>query len=112
MELMELLPEYKSIFEAFNPRWFPEIKQLGFLPDLYLIRSYLSPERDENRPKEYLYGVFTGQFISHQPRFDLTPEDIYKRVKARKIIVKFVRANRILPWIVENFTLRRHLFSY
>lgn len=110
LELLETLPDYKSIFEPFNPLWFPKIKELIFPSSSYLIRPYLSHEIDENRLKEYLYGVFTGQFVSRQPRFDLTLEDIYKRIKARKIIVKFVRANRILPWIVENFTLRATYF--
>jgi len=35
---------------------------------------------------------------------------IKKRLFATKILVKFIRANRILPWIVNNFEIRATYF--
>jgi len=105
MELIDTLPEYKSIFEPFHREWFPEVKELNLPP-----RPYLDP-RVENKPlKEYLTRVFTAQIISRKPAYSLTPLDIYKRLSATKILVKFIRANRLLPWIVSNFQVKGTYF--
>lgn len=101
MELLETLPDYKSIFEPFHKEWFLQVKELNLPP-----RPYLDPNAENRSLKEYLNAVFTGQIISRAPRFSLTPATIYKRLSATKILVKFVRANRLLPWIVTNFQVR------
>ena len=105
MELIETLPEYKSIFEPFHKEWFPQVKQLSLSP-----RPYLEPNAENKPLKEYLKQVFTGQIISREPLFPLTPTAIYKRLLATKILVKFIRANRLLPWIVNNFQVRGTYF--
>lgn len=105
MEIIETLPEYKSIFEPFHREWFPQVKQLNLPP-----RPYLEPNAKNNPLKEYLKQVFTGQIISHKPQFPLTPKTIYKRLSATKILVKFIRANRLLPYIVSNFQIRGTYF--
>jgi len=110
MELLETLPEYKSVFEPLHPDWFPELKRLGFSPSPCLPRPYLHYKAEDKKLGDYLYRVFTGQVVSRKPRFSLTPRSIYTRIKAKKLIVKFIRANRILPWIVENFTVRGTYF--
>ncbi|KPU64085.1 hypothetical protein EP1X_01285 [Thermococcus sp. EP1] len=100
LEILETLPDYRSIFEPFHREWFSEIKRLNIPP-----RPYLEPNAENKPLKEYLYKVFTGRIASKQPRL-LTPTEVYKLIKGRKLIVKFIRANRILPWIVTNFELR------
>lgn len=101
MELIETLPGYKSIFEPFHRDWFPQVKRVNLSP-----RPYLEPDAENKHLKEYLKQVFTGQIISRNPAFSVTPTTIYKRLSATKILVKFIRANRLLPWIVNNFQVR------
>ncbi|USH00419.1 sulfotransferase domain-containing protein [Thermococcus argininiproducens] len=105
MELLETLPEYKSIFEPFNKKWFPGVKKLNLPP-----RPYLEPDTENNPLKDYLNLVFTGQTVSRAPRFSLTPRSIKKRLLATKVVVKFIRANRLLPWIINNFKIRATYF--
>jgi len=101
MEILATLPEYKTIFEPLKPSFFPEVRTLGFPP-----RVYIPPDKDWPVVKKYLIKVFTGRKFSTQPAYSPTPYNIYKRFIARKLIVKFVRANRLLPWIYNNFDLR------
>ena len=72
MDLIESLPEYRSIFEPFHREWFPQVKQLNLPP-----RPYFKPSAENKLLKEYLEQVFTGQIISRAPFFSLTPTTIY-----------------------------------
>ena len=101
MELIETLPKYKSIFEPFHREWFPQVKRLNLPP-----RPYLDPNAEDKPLKDYLKQLFSGQIISHRPLFPLTTTTMYKRLLATKILVKFIRANRLLPWIFNNFRVR------
>ncbi len=101
MELINTLPGYKSIFEPFHREWFPQVKRLNLSH-----RPYLEPNAKNQHLKEYLEKVFTGQIVSQRPLFSPTPVAIYKRLSATRILVKFIRANRLLPWIVNNFQVR------
>jgi len=103
MEILETLPGYKSIFEPLHRRWFPEVKRFNLFP---LYRPYLHPKDSNPALKRYLEKVFSGYVISRRPYFPLTLRNLYKRLFADKILIKFIHANRILPWIAYNFKLR------
>ncbi|HIH72124.1 MAG: Uncharacterized protein XD43_1711 [Thermococcales archaeon 44_46] len=105
MELLETLPDYKSIFEPLHKDWFPLVKKLNLPP-----RPYLEPNAEKDQLKKYLTLVFTDQIVSKSPRFPMNLRSIKKRLFATKILVKFIRANRILPWIVNNFEIRATYF--
>ncbi|RLF83562.1 sulfotransferase [Thermococci archaeon] len=106
MEILETLPEYKSIFEPFHKDWFPEVQKLKINP----YRPYVYFEDLNPALKEYLTKVFKGEIVSKSPRYRLTLENIYKRILAKKAVVKFVRANRLLPWIANNFNVKGMFF--
>ena len=103
MEILETLSGYKSIFEPFHREWYPEVKLLNLPP-----RPYLPSHKEHKELKNYLQKVFTGQVPS--PKYRITPAEIYRRFTATKVIVKFIRANRLLPWIVNNFQVRGTYF--
>lgn len=44
--------------------------------------------------------------MSRTPQYRLTIENILKRLFAKKPLVKFIRANRLLPWIANNFQVK------
>ena len=105
MELLETLPKYKSIFEPLNKKWFSPVKKLNLPP-----RPYLEANAENDQLKKYLNLVFTGRIVSKAPRFSMNLRSIKKHIFATKILVKFIRANRPLPWIVNNFEIRATYF--
>lgn len=109
MEILSSLSNYRLIFEPFNKNWFPEIKQINLSP-----RPYLNPSSTREESIDiysYLEKVFRGKIASRNPNvLSLTPQSIYKHLSATKILVKFVRCNRLLPWITINFRLRGIFF--
>ena len=99
MEVISILPNYKTIFEPLHKGWFPEVEKIG-LGD----RPYLPPDKKSPKIYDYFEHTLTGRILSRLPHFPLY--DIPKRLISNKLIVKFVRANRLLPWIAKNFKVR------
>ena len=106
MEILEALPGYRSIFEPFHRDMFPEVRKLRINP----FRPYVYFKDPHPQLKEYLTKIFRGKIVSKSPRYRLTLKNIYKRLFARKAVVKFVRANRLLPWIANNFQVKGMFF--
>ena len=106
MEILETLPDYKAIFEPFHKYWFPEARKLKINPD----QPYVYFKDSNPLLKEYLTKVFKGKVMSKSPHYRLTLKNICKRIAAKKAVVKFIRANRILPWIANNFQVKGIFF--
>jgi len=105
MELLSCIPEYMSIFEPLNINWFPEAKKAGFKP-----RTYIPWHEDHLEIKQYLNSVFNGKIVSLRNRYRISREILLQRLKAKKMLIKFIRANRLLPWLIQNFTFRAIIF--
>jgi len=106
MEILETLPGYKSIFEPLNKVWYPEVKRIGIPYD-----PYIPSEEEFQKLKIYFEEVFTGKVASFFPHIQyIYPKTILHRILAKNIVVKFVRANTILPWMASNFNLRAIYF--
>lgn len=102
MNILNTLPDYLAVFEPFNVDEFPEAKHAGIYPRLFL------PIDEENRlVYDYLEKVVRGRVRSKNPHIEMYPYDILKRFSADKLLIKFINANRLLPWISNLFTLRR-----
>jgi len=101
MEIVGSLPYYKSVFEPFHIKLFPEFKKFNFFPKPYL-PVYASHPGLYN----YLCRCFKGQLVSKIPHFKLNMQNLTKRIIYSGIIAKFVRANRLVPWILKNFDIR------
>ncbi|MFW6041320.1 MAG: sulfotransferase domain-containing protein [Thermoplasmatota archaeon] len=98
MEILSELPGYSSLIEPFNPNWFPEAFHVGIGP-----REYVKVGSDWYKGRKYLEKVIEGRMINQKPHFKLRPNTVFKRFLSEKLIIKFVRANRLLPWIVDEF---------
>ncbi|NJE85498.1 sulfotransferase [Thermococcus sp. CX2] len=106
MEILESLPDYKSVFEPFHPNWYPEFRKLGIHYD-----PYIPTPEDYPKLREYLGRVFTGKAYGMFPyKHYLAPGRVLKRLTANKLLVKFVRANTMLPWVANTFDLRAVYF--
>jgi len=101
MEFLSNIQGYTGIYEPLLTSWFPEAKEAGFTP-----RPYFSPSFNDNQKTKYLINVFKGNIKSTHPVYDFTLGNIFRRIIANKLIVKFVRANRLLPWIATNVDVK------
>ena len=97
MELLESLPGYKSVFEPFHPVWYPEFGRNGFPHS-----PHIPDEEELIWLGDYLRRVFSGRVHAMFPY----RRPVIRRLKAFRLVVKFVRANTILPWVAGNFQLR------
>lgn len=105
MEVFAAIPGYTYLYEPINPIWFPKIRGVGFQS-----RTYLPPDTDWLEGKDYLEKTFTGRVFSLLPPYKSEPEPIMHRLLGNKLIVKFVRLNRLLPWVAKRFQLRGIFF--
>lgn len=106
MEILETLPKYKSIFEPLHPYWFPETQRIFYREKGLSHRPYIPPFQYRQDAMEYFTRVFTGKVYSKHPVFPLTPRYIHDRIFSDKVIVKFIRGNRLLPWITAHFEVK------
>lgn len=98
-EVLSATSEYAMIYEPLHPVWFPEAARSGFQA-----RKYLPAGKPWLPGEKYLEKVFTGKVSS--ARFE-GMENLKKAILSHKLIVKFIRANRLLPWLSENFNVRQ-----
>lgn len=105
MEILGNIPGYTYLFEPLNPRWFPETRELGFQS-----RIYLPSDIDWSKGEEYLRKIFTGQLVGFQSLYQFTPKEIMHLLLGKKLIVKSVRLNRLLPWASRRFQLSKIFF--
>lgn len=101
MELLQQLPGYTTLFEPFHHKWFPETEKRGFS-----LRPYIPQGQGDEAMEEYLEDVFSGCVCSKNPQYRFSLDNTWKRLKADKLVVKFVRANRLIPWMLERFNVR------
>ncbi|NJE46079.1 sulfotransferase [Thermococcus sp. GR7] len=97
MELLESIPGYKSVFEPFHPRWYPEFGRDGFP-----YTPYVPDDAELAWLNDYLKRVFSGRVHAMFPY----RRPMLSRLRASRLVVKFVRANTVLPWVAGNFRLR------
>jgi hypothetical protein len=105
MEILSTIPNYKYLFEPINPKFVPEAFKIGFQS-----KTYLPPESDWFEGEEFLRKIFSGQISSSVPFYKFKPGIFLKQLFGNKLIVKTIRLNRMLPWIVKRFQLRCNLY--
>lgn len=105
MFIMAAIPDYTYLFEPLQPHRFPKSVETGFKS-----RTYIKPDINWPKGEDYLERVFTGKIVSKEPIYEFKLEMIMSRFLSNKLIVKSVRMNRMLPWVVEKFPLKKTLF--
>jgi len=124
MEILGVIPGYKSLFEPLSPLYYPETIKVGFQP-----RTYRPPSVEWKEGEEYLKKIFTGNVIYDSSWLEkgdytkkifseiiisyldqLKPDKIIHQLLGNKLLIKFVGLNRLLPWVAERFQLRSIIF--
>lgn len=104
MEIVSKIQKGPYLFEPFNLNWFPEIKEFYDPP-----RPMLLPDSNhaklDTKYRRFLSDAFQGKIYSKQPFIKRDFETLKQRLFGKHLTVKFVRANRMIPWISKNFKL-------
>lgn len=94
------LPGYSVLFEPLHPNWFLGVDGAGFKP-----RTYKSPHENWLEGENYLRQVLGGKVKTTSYRLEAA-SSVMAGFFSSKIVAKFIRANRLLPWMSTTFTLR------
>lgn len=109
MRIIGQLENYCTIFEPLHPRWWEGVRQAGFGN---------RPCQGDERKHRYILSILNGTKPSRHPRWS-TPVNgsavqfirgATKQVWADRHVIKFVRALRLLPWMVEQFPNQRYVY--
>jgi len=96
---LRAIPKSCVLFEPLHLRRVLEAKVAGFS-----WMTYIPPEMEWLEGKAFLKKVLEGRVIN-----DWTSREMNFRetLKANKLIIKFVRATQLLPWICNNYDIQR-----
>ncbi len=98
-EVLSSTRGYSMIYEPLHPSRFPEAVRSGFNA-----RTYRPAGETWVAGEKYLEKVLTGKISSS--RFE-GMGDFKSAILSHKLVVKFIRANRLLPWLSEKFNVRQ-----
>ena len=96
-QILDEIPQSCPLFEPLQLNYVPEAKSAGFS-----WRTYVHPEQEWNAGKKFFHKIFEGRIINSWTTMEMS---LTKAIKANCMVVKFVRANRLLPWLCNNFTI-------
>jgi Sulfotransferase family len=100
-ELLGTIPRSAMLWEPLFLDADPELRRIGFGD-----RTYIPPDGERPDMEAYLRRVLTGRTLN---RWTLQHTNVFDVCRVRQWIVKFVRANMLLPWLVRRFPVRRPL---
>lgn len=100
-ELLGTIPRSAMLWEPLFPDADPELRRIGFRE-----RTYVPPDAERPDMEAYLRRVLTGRTLN---RWTLQHTGVLEVCRVRQWIVKFVRANMLLPWLIRRFPVRRPL---
>lgn len=95
--VLNAIPRSCPLFEPLHLRNVPEASAAGFS-----WRTYRDPEVSWPEGEAFLHSVFAGSTVNDWTSREMAWRDI---AFSRRQVVKFVRANRLLPWIVSHFSI-------
>ena len=119
MEILRIIPGYTTLFEPINPLYLPKSFEVGFRS-----RTYLPPGEDWAIGEEHLRKILTSRPLYDFSSFEkigkkkkfkkiisnyleqLKPEQLMHHLVGNKLLVKFIRLNRLFPWVAKRFQLR------
>jgi hypothetical protein len=97
-QLIKQLPDTALLWEPLMIAKVPEVKAIGFQ-----WRQYIPEDDQWPEAKTIFNKLFSGQLLSPYLCQVTSPDEI---THARKILIKFCRANQILPWLTSEFNFR------
>ncbi|MCB9434285.1 MAG: sulfotransferase [Ardenticatenaceae bacterium] len=96
-QILGAIPDSCTLFEPLHLRNVPEAEAAGFS-----WRTFVPRDEKWIEGEAYLKRVFEGRIVNDWTAREISFRQAYK---SKRLIVKFVRANRLLPWICQNFEI-------
>lgn len=96
--MLGAIPNACTLFEPLHLTQVPEAKDAGFS-----WRTFASRDQEWTEGESYLRRVFEGRVINSWTAREISLRQAWC---AKTLIVKFVRATRLLPWICHKFDIR------
>jgi hypothetical protein len=96
-QVLATIPRTATIWEPLFARMNPEFAKVGFWWRQHIPEAERWPEAEA-----FFQDLFSGRILSPYLAQSTTPEAL---AQADRLIVKFVRGNLLLPWLVERFEL-------
>ena len=93
-----LIPTSCVLFEPLHLTNAPGAQAAGFS-----WRTFVHPKNNWPEGEAYLRRAFEGKVINGWTSREMS---LWEAYRATTIIIKFVRANRLLPWICQTFKVR------
>jgi Sulfotransferase family len=95
-QVLRTIPQTCVLFEPEHAEFVPAAKAAQFSQ-----QAYVDPQTNWPAGEAFLRQVFSGRVINKWTVGQMTVRDI----RAERMIVKLVRANRLLPWICRTFKI-------
>lgn len=96
--LLKSLPKSCVLFEPLQLQHVPEAKSAGFS-----WRTYVDPESKWPDGEAFFRRVFEGRVLNGWTSREMSLSEAWL---SQTMIIKFVGANRMLPWICKTFKVR------
>ena len=94
-QILGVMPKSCTLFEPLHLKEVPEAETAGFS-----WRTFVNPEEEWPEGETFLNRVFQGKIVNDWTAREMSLRKVYR---SNRLIVKFVRANRLLPWICRRF---------
>lgn len=99
MNLLQQIPETAVIWEPEHPDYGVLDPKLGFNSDI----QYIPKDAQWKAAKEEYSKILSGQKLS---KWSIEQSPFRDWLKARQLIVKFVRATALMPWLLKEFKFK------
>lgn len=99
--ILKAIPNSCFLFEPLNLKMVPDV------PECFSWRTYVPPDQAWKTGEMFLQKTFRGEILNN---WTLKETRFLEAVKAKRLIVKFVRATRLLPWICQNMEVKPPIF--
>jgi len=97
-QVLSEIPGSAVLLEPIQPTHVPESERAGFS-----WRTHVPPDADWPEGERYLLRVFRGKVLNKWTTREIS---VRRALSTRSLIVKFVRANRLLSWLCRRLPIR------
>lgn len=100
-ELLSAVDGHLQVFEPLHPRYVGDIKKIGLGNNRYFV---VDDNKQNEEVKRFFEGILSGKRLNH---WMLSQASLNDTFRAKKLVVKFVRANLLIGWMTKFLDIRK-----
>lgn len=100
-ELLSAVDSHLQVFEPLHPHFVKEVKNVGLGVNRYFV---INEDNDNTKTQMFFEHVLTGKRLNH---WMLSQASISDVIKAKRLVIKFVRANLLVDWMTKVLDIRK-----